>query len=227
MNVGISSLLVRLRRGDRARVLSHRGLFQAAEEEIPALPVDLQGLVREVVVPEPDERALAVGLERDLDPARPRRHGVLPLAALPAPREHDAFRRVDLQVLAAGDGLVVDVDPVDAAGTGIELGLPALPLDHLVGIGEELEHGRGPRRDPHLTLDDIALFDVHCVSSLPRARPPTSGAPGPLPRSAPRTRAARSGPPASPGRDAGFLPGAPRRARPPSAPSGAGRSPVS
>src|ERR1700752_5293200 len=114
---------------------------------------------------EPDEGAVSVRRKVDFHAARPRRNCVLPVAALltfPAPGEDDPGRSVDLHVLTSGDGLVVDLDPIDATWPRVELGLVALPLLHLLRVDEEIEHGLRPSGDPDLALDhgcDFRLLD--------------------------------------------------------------------
>src|SRR5206468_625898 len=91
--------------------------------------------------------ALAVRGQLHLDRARSRRDHRMPL---PSPREDDPTGRVDLHVLPAGHGLVVDLHAVDAAGPGVQLGLPPLPPGHLGGVDEEPEHGLRTRIDAEL-----------------------------------------------------------------------------
>ena len=136
--------------------------------------------------------------EGDLDGARPGRHGVA--LVLPAPREGHPVRRAHFDVLAARDVGAVDVDPVDAAGLGVDLVVHALPAPHLVGVGEEREHGLGWRRDPDLLLDDVIACLARSVSSISLLYCPLQAAQSGRPEHPRGTRAARPGPRAGPGR---------------------------
>src|SRR4051812_40350367 len=118
---------------------------------------------------EPQERAVAVGFEGDLDCALAGRHGQR--FALPAPGEHQPAVRDDLYYLAADAVVAADVDGVIAAGAGIQHRLRAHPADHLRRVGEELEHGRWSRVDPDLTMNDLSGGRGLPHGSSPRLRP--------------------------------------------------------
>ena len=62
-------------------VAAGRGDLQPVEIELPALTVHLAGLLRQVEMPQPDERALAFGRQRHLDAARSGRNPCSPAPA--------------------------------------------------------------------------------------------------------------------------------------------------
>src|SRR5207248_356079 len=114
-------------------------------------------------VDETELRARSGRLEVDLDPARSRRDV---LVALPAPGEHDAPVRDDLDVLPGRDVLAVgEVDPERAARTRLQLGEASLPLHVLDRIGQEPKDGLRARGDGDDFLDDVRV-DGHACSSL-------------------------------------------------------------
>src|ERR687887_1830668 len=136
-----------LRHGVRARVIAGGRGGEPRQEVVPPVGVLLHLLLGKAPVGQAQERPLAVGNELHLDRARSGRDGIGPL---PAPREHDPPRTVHLDKLPPGDRQVVDGHAIRPARTRLERRGPPLPPNHLVRVGEELEHRLGPRRDPDL-----------------------------------------------------------------------------
>ncbi len=154
--------------------------------------------------------------------------GSVGVLALPAPGEDDAGGRIDLDVLAAGDVAPVHVAVERAAGPRVRTRRAAHPLDHLVGVDEEVEDGLRACRDSDLHLDrGLCLCACHvCPSSAAPARRPASAARDDRSRTGSRSHAARPGPRAGPCRGDGCPRGARRAGRPRAGPSGAGRQPA-
>src|SRR5207253_9652004 len=81
---------------------------------------------RQPAVHQPDDGALAVGDQRDLDHAGAgRKRGAF---ALEAPAEDDPAVGDDLEILAAGGVATIELHPVHAAGPRVERRVLALPL---------------------------------------------------------------------------------------------------
>src|SRR6185436_1457386 len=97
---------------------------------------------------------------------------------LPTPGEHDAVGRVEFHVLPPSDVATVDVDPEASLWPWVELGGPAHPLDHLVGVGEEVEYRLRACVDLNLDRDGgLGFCAWHvCPSFAARARRPASAA---------------------------------------------------
>src|ERR1700716_3446940 len=118
-----STALLRFRSGAMRCVntgvaaLSHVG--QPREEVVPALGVRCERALRKAAVHQAQARALAGGLEVDLDGAGARWHNrVVP----PAPGEDHAARRDHLDEASVDDVLVVlEVDVKGPAGSRLEL----------------------------------------------------------------------------------------------------------
>ena len=87
-------------------------------------------------------------------------------------------RRFERDVLAAGDRVAVDVAMELTAGSRVQPRRAAHPLDHPVGLGEEVEDRLRACGDPHLDLDRFHRLCVcHvCSSSAAPARRPASAA---------------------------------------------------
>ena len=109
----------------------------------------------QVGVAQPEQRALAVWYQRDLDRRRPWRHL---RTALPAPREHDPVGWLDRDESTGRMMHTVDIESKDSTWPGVELGADAHPLDESRRVGQVGEDGRGLRVDPLLDLYRFDLF---------------------------------------------------------------------
>src|SRR5712691_6065110 len=141
----------------RARIAAPDPESEPTEVEFPSLAVVIALLVAgQVVVAQHDAGPAVLGMQGDHDAGGAGRYGVV---VRPAPGEHDAVRRVDLDELAGRLDAVAHADAVAAAGLRLQLRVASHPLDVAAGVGEIGEHGLGLRRDVHTHLDH-AIF-VH------------------------------------------------------------------
>src|SRR5436305_9452633 len=112
----------------RPRVATFRSELQTSEVEVPARPVVLgDGRRCEPAVRQAQECSALVGLEFDHDRRRPGRHrrGF----AFPTPGEDELLLRDDLDESTACHLAARHPDLEDAAGSGVDLTVYALPRD--------------------------------------------------------------------------------------------------
>src|SRR6266487_1437062 len=125
--------------GVLAGVASGRDDLEAWEVVIPAVSVRLGRLgIWKVAVNEVQARAVALRCQLDLDRRRAGRHAFL---VVPAPGEDEPAGRVELDVLTARGVARNDLAEIDAAGSGVEVGVHALPARELLRVDEELPDG--------------------------------------------------------------------------------------
>jgi len=89
-------------------------------------------------------------------------------------------RRLDLPVLAGGDGAGLDLDPEPAARPRVQLRAGAHPGHELGGIGQVREDGLGRSRD--LPLDLHPRLGVDQLVDLPSSSASASSASRPMSR---------------------------------------------
>src|SRR5215472_10336103 len=137
--------------GVRAGVAAADAEVEAVEVELPpftvvvALPV-----IGQAVMAQYQAGAAAFGLQGDDDTGGPGPDGGV---VCPAPGEHQAVRRVDLDELTGRLHAVPHQDAVTATGYRLQRGFGAHPLDIAAGVGEVREHGLGLGGDMHAHLD--------------------------------------------------------------------------
>jgi hypothetical protein len=94
-------------------------------------------------------------------------------AAFKAPRERDAFVRLDDGEAARDGPVVADDDAIDPARTRVERRLAAHPPHVVLSVGEHREDELRRRVDVQLVLDTI-VDDGHVSGPLRAQRRPSS-----------------------------------------------------
>src|SRR2546423_4528099 len=108
-----------------------------------------------------EDRAITVGLQRDLDTGRTGCDVGSALRPVPSEAEHDSLVRDEFDEFSAHDAASTHLDDADTTRTGIELGRCAPPITHPLWVGPVSPHRFGMGVDVQRLLDDTPVGFGH------------------------------------------------------------------